>query len=108
MNGFHDRRGERCDQRLQQRDEARRIDPVVRGAVLGDEQVHLVARDRVDAGLDLVAEPHHRAIDLGEARHHRTPHALTGVTGFRRIRENRGAGRGVQAVRADDKIERPV
>ena len=101
---LHQRRGERGQQVGQPLCELRRIDALVGGAVFGDEEVHLLARDRVHAGLHLRAEPHGGALHVGGPRQHRAPHRLPGVARHRRVREQRLAHLRVQAVGAHHQV----
>jgi hypothetical protein len=102
------RRREGGQQPAQVRGEGGRVDMFVGGPRLGDEEVHLGARHRVHAGLDLRAQPHGGGADLGRRRQHRAPHGLAAVAGLRRLREQGLAQLGVEAIGTDHQVVAPA
>ena len=104
MDGPDDWSCEGRDHGLQQGHEPRRIDIVVCRPVFRDKHIHLVARDRVDADLDLVPQPHDRRVDLSHARHNGAPHALSGVAGRGGVGEDHLPRLRIEPVRADHEI----
>lgn len=77
-------------------------------AVVGDrlhqEQEHLVARMRIDAGLGARAKEHLHAVHLGRALHGRAPHREAGEVRLRHRVEHHVAHHGADAVAADDEV----